>query len=136
MQPKEFGGLGEKIAQDYLRGKGYKILDKNFKRKWGEIDLVAKPPTTFLEKVVGGKKKNKIVFVEVKTIQLRKGFFPEDEIDQKKKQQLLKMAQIYLSTKKMPLDTPCQIDILAIEIPSDFKKAKIRHYENAVEDTH
>ena len=40
--PKELGNFGEKIARDYLKRKKYKILAKNFKKKRGEIDIVAK----------------------------------------------------------------------------------------------
>ena len=118
---KKLGELGEKIAQKHLKKKGYKILARNFKRKWGEIDIVA-------------KKGKKIVFIEVKTIRQKEEFFPEDEIDRKKKRQLIKMAQIYLQEFKIPLDISWQIDIIAIEISSNRKKAKIRHYKNAVED--
>ncbi len=121
MRSKELGNFGEKIASNYLKKKKYKILAKNFKRKWGEIDIVT-------------KKKNKIIFFEVKSISKREGFLPEDQISQKKKRQLLKMAQIYLSENKISLAVPHQIDILAIEIFPDFKKAKIRHLENALED--
>jgi len=72
----------------------------------------------------------------VKTISAREGFAPEDEIDWKKKKQLRKMAQIYLSENKIPFESPWQIDIIAIEISADFKKAKVRHFKNAIEDTY
>ena len=121
MDSKGLGDLGEKIAQKYLKEKGYRILDTNFKRKWGEIDIVA-------------KKKKTIIFVEVKTISKKEFFFPEDEIDWKKKKQLRKMTQIYLSENKIPLNCPYQIDIIAVETSSDLKDVKIRHYQNAVED--
>lgn len=125
MNSKNLGTAGEKIAEKYLRSKGYKVLAKNFKRRWGELDLVGSLPGH-----------QEIIFFEVKTILKRESFYPEDEITPKKKRQLLKMAQIYLSARKIPFDTPCQIDILAIEVlpGSRFKKAKIRHYKNAIED--
>jgi len=118
---KKLGERGEKIALQYLKEKGYKILARNFKRKWGEIDIVA-------------KKKKKIVFIEVKTIRKKEGFYPEDEIDWKKKRQLVKMAQIYLREFKIPLDSPWQIDIIAIEISLNSQRVKIKHYKNAIED--
>lgn len=123
MNSKQLGKLGEKIAEKYLRKKRYKILTQNFKRKWGELDLVA-------------KKKRNIIFFEVKTISAREGFAPEDEIGWKKKKQLIKMSQIYLSENKIPFDSPWQIDIIAVEISPDFKKAKVRHFPNAVEDNY
>ncbi|MDI6883405.1 MAG: YraN family protein [Patescibacteria group bacterium] len=130
--PKELGNFGERIAADYLEKKGYKILAQNFKRKWGEIDIVGRlPQQNFWG---GGKKKDRIVFFEVKTILEKEGFSPEDELSPKKKRQLLKMAQIYLSENRIPLDSPYQIDIVAVELSPDFKKTKIRHYDNAIED--
>ena len=111
---KQTGELGEKIARKHLERKKYKILDENFKRKWGEIDIVA-------------KKKDKIIFFEVKTILKKQGFFPEDQIDFKKKRQLWKMAQIYLSENKISFDNHWQIDIIAVEITPELKKANIRH---------
>ena len=128
------GKHGEEIAQEYLKNKGYKILDKNFKRKWGEIDIIAKPPRLFFSRKT--KQKAKIVFVEVKTLRKKKDvpFFPEDEVTKKKKYQLRKMAQIYLSAKKLPLTLPYQIDIIAIEIDERSGKKAIRHFENAIAD--
>jgi len=44
------------------------------------------------------------------------------------------MAQVYLSENKFPFSVPCQIDIITIELIPKKKKARIRHYKNAVED--
>lgn len=124
-QPHNLGKWGEEKAGEYLKNKGYKILEKNFKRKWGELDIIA-------------KKKKVLVFVEVKTIKkynLKAPIFPEDEIDEKKEKQLKKMAQIYLSYKKIKIDTPCQIDIVAIEKQGTGEKDfALRHYANVFED--
>ncbi len=133
-QSQKIGDIGENIAADYLKKNGYKILDRNFKTKWGELDIVAQ--------------KNKIIiFVEVKTLRLGlrlsstecpqgkpAEFQPEDEITFHKAQQLRKMAQIYLSANKLPLDIAQQIDILAIELADNQQAANIRHTENAIED--
>ena len=53
-EKRQFGDLGEKIAEDYLLKKQYKIIGRNYWKPWGEIDLVA-------------RKDNKLIFVEVKT---------------------------------------------------------------------
>ena len=126
MNSRELGNLGEKIACQYLGKKGYRILNTNFKRKWGEIDVVA-------------KKQGKIIFVEVKTLRRTeqtedKVFIPENEIDWKKKKQLRKMAQIYLTENRISLNSRHQIDIMAIEIYSNPRKVRLRHYQNAIED--
>jgi len=130
-QSQKIGAIGEDIALNYLKKKGYKILARNFKTKWGELDIVAS--------------KNKIiVFVEVKTLRVaplpqgrpfaKSEFLPEDEITFHKAKQLQKMAQIYLSAKKLPLDVDQQIDIVAIEF-NTLDDYVVRHTENAIGDS-
>lgn len=115
------GQKGEDIAVEYLKNKGYKILERNFKNKWGEIDIVA-------------KKKKVIVFVEVKTLKQAVSFLPEDAVNKEKKKQLLKMVQIYLSHQKIPLDTPHRIDVVAVELLNNDQLKDIRHWENVIAD--
>lgn len=123
MDRKTIGALGEKKAQEYLKSKGYQILTSNFKRKWGEIDIIA-------------KKKGVIVFCEVKTIRQLNDFQPIDEITPKKHKQLLKMAQIFLSENKFPADTPYQIDVIAVVADSSGNVTTIEHLENVIEDSY
>lgn len=121
---KELGNLGEKIAADYLKEKGYKILDKNYIPKWAgankrEIDIIA-------------KKKDIIAFVEVKTILKSSGFYPEDKVDFLKQRKIIKISESYLLEKKYPSETSWQIDVVAVEINPVSRESKIRHIENAV----
>ncbi len=123
---KEIGAFGEKIAKRYLEKRGYKILAQNFRKKFGELDIVTK------------KNKN-VIFFEVKTREVNdpnelESFLPEDEISFEKEKQLRKMTQIYLAENNLSLNTSCQIDILAINLFLDSQRAKIRHYKNAIED--
>jgi len=121
-EKKNLGDIGEKIAEKYLRDKSYKILDKNFRySKLGELDIIA-------------QKNDNIVFCEVKA-RKKTGpseFLPEDNITFGKQKKLAKLAQIYLSKRKL-LDKSWQIDILAIEIYRN-SSFDIRHIENAVGD--
>ena len=75
-----------------------------------------------------------MVFCEVKTIIKEEGFLAEDKITGKKLSQLRKLAQIFLSQKKI-IDGPWQIDILAVEYNDICEKPDIRHLDNVVEDT-
>jgi len=121
-EKKDLGDTGERIAENYLKEKGYKILDKNFRySKLGELDIIA-------------KKDNNIIFCEVKT-RLKTGpseFLPEDNITHEKQKKLIKLSQIYLSKNKL-MDNSWQIDILAIETYRDGS-FDIRHIENAIAD--
>jgi len=119
---KTLGGIGEKIAEKYLKDKGYKILDRNFRySKLGELDIIAQHG-------------NDIIFCEVKA-RKKTGpseFLPEDNITFDKQKKLIKLSQIYLSKNKLT-ENPWQIDILAIEIYRDCSY-DLRHLENAVGD--
>src|SRR4030042_2199492 len=121
-EKKNLGDVGEKIAEKYFQDGGYKILDRNFRySKLGELDII-------------GQKDNNIYFFEVKARKKKhlSNFLPEDSITYQKQKKLVKLAQIYLSKNKL-IDTPWQIDILAIEIYRD-NSFDIRHIENAVGD--
>lgn len=119
MKKKELGKLGEKIAEGYLKKKGYKILEKNYIPKRirpfpGEIDIVA-------------EKKNTIVFVEVKvSSSFIKG---EEKINSEKIKKIKKTAEFFLIEKKL-LDCCWEIDIISIEVFEKRKKAKVYHLKN------
>lgn len=121
-EKKNLGDLGEKIAENYLKEKNYKILDKNFRySKLGELDIIA-------------QKQDTLSFIEVKT-RKKTGpttFLPEDNITYDKQKKLIKLAQIWLAKRKLS-DISWQIDVLAIEIYFNGSY-DIRHTENAVGD--
>ena len=121
-EKKDLGDSGEKIAEKFLKDKGYKILDKNFRySNFGELDIVA-------------LKDNNVIFFEVKT-RKKTGpsqFLPEDNITHDKQKKLIKLAEIYLSKKNFN-DTSWQIDVLAIEVYLNGTY-DIRHIEKAVGD--
>ena len=127
MSSKQLGILGEQIAKNYLKNKGYEILDKNFSFRIpgnpqkGEVDIVA-------------KKSDIISFIEVKTLTDRGRasiISPEEKVDFRKQRKLVKNAESWLMKKKIPLNAKWQIDVLAIELNSN-KEAKITHFENAI----
>jgi len=129
---REFGDLGEQIAQEYLENKGYKIIDRNYSKRWGEIDLIAESPRLNSESKQAEKE---LIFVEIKTREAKNhsAFLPEDSVNFAKRQKLVKTSQTFLYENKYPDDTPWRIDVIAIEIEKVSRKAKIRHIENAVE---
>lgn len=116
---KEIGALTENLAAEYLKNKKYKILEKNFRCRFGEIDIVAQ--------------KNKIlVFVEVKSrTNFDNRYSPLDNITQAKKQKLIKLGQYYLKNKRIPSDSSWQIDVIAVELKNN-EQFKITHFEQAI----
>lgn len=123
------GNLGERIACEYLVKKGYKILGRNWKTKWGEIDIIAqRKPKLF------GNSDKAIHFVEVKTIVgSGKNFFPEEHVDFKKQRKLKQLAEIWLNKKNYRQDFPYQIDIIGVLLDGGEKEAKVSYFPNAVE---
>lgn len=84
---KKIGNHGEDFASLILEDEGYKILERNFWTKYGEIDIIA-------------TKDRVLHFVEVKTrTQLRYGY-PAESITDEKKARMRRAAQIYMSSKK------------------------------------
>lgn len=116
-----FGQYGENIAIKYLQNKGFAILDRNFNRKCGELDIIT-------------KKDNKIIFIEVKTRDISKNFEQgagEESVNYYKQKKLLKAAELYLLEKKLPDNLFWQFDVLSILIDKQAKIAKIKHIEDA-----
>jgi len=116
----QLGKLGENLACEYLVKKGYKIIDCNFRQKWGELDIISKAPDRTL------------VFVEVKTMTGSggNGLQPEDQLTKSKLQKLKRTASLYAghNSKLIKDDKGWQIDLIALTI--DGENCDIRHYEN------
>ena len=119
MSTKELGLFAEGIARHYLLNKGYKILAANYEFNFGELDIVA-------------EKDGKVIFFEIKALKKEyQGFEPEMRVDFKKKNKLIGLAYAFLDNKKLK-DRPWQIDIISVVFDSENKKAKIKHFKNAV----
>lgn len=116
----QFGKFGEDIACEYLANKGYKIIERNFRRPWGEIDIIAKSPHKIL------------VFVEVKTVKQNSGEFiaPEEQLTKAKLEKLKRSAYLYAGHNQSLIkgDKGWQIDLLALTFNGE--SCEIKHYEN------
>ena len=118
---RKIGDLGEGIVCRYLENKGYIVLDRNYLRPWGEIDVIAM--------------KGEIVhFVEVKSVTREpgRGQRPEENMHKKKIQRLYRALQTYMLQKKMSQDTPWQIDLACVYINLLDKRARVEMLENIV----
>ena len=111
------GKLGEEIAKKYLENKGYKIVERNYKTKYAEIDLVA-------------KRKNELVFVEVRTKVGENFGSPEETIDRKKLRKLWGNATAYGARARW--QGHCRIDAICIVLKKDYSLGRLNHYENIV----
>ena len=94
------GRNGEEMAVEYLLIKGYDILEKNYKNRFGEIDIIALDKKT-------------LVFIEVKTRNTMLYGLPADAVDSRKQGRIGRVALSYISDKKY-VNHPCRFDVLSI----------------------
>lgn len=118
----KIGEDGEKIAVKHLMKQGYKILERNYRKKWGEIDIVAT--------------KNKILhFIEVKTVSCVTKFddyFPEENVHYFKKQRLARAINTYMAEKRVSYETEFEVDVVAVFYDPETGESKIRMTENII----
>ena len=120
---RKFRDAVEKISEKYLQEKGYAIVDRNYRKPYGEIDLIV-------------IKDKMLVFIEVKTRDMKHAqhFLPEQSVNRSKARKIKRVCQVYLLEKHYSPNQEWQIDIIAISIAVDSKKARVHHLENAVWD--
>lgn len=116
---RELGNLGEKIALNYLKKSGYQILERNYQKKWGEIDIIA-------------QLKEKIFFIEVKSKNKGVAFRPEQNVNFSKQKRLIRAAKDYLLERKISPERPWQIDVITIELDFKTRRANLQHLKNVV----
>jgi len=118
MRRRELGAVGEKLAKDFLKKKGYKVRETNFRCREGEIDIIA-------------QKKDCLVFVEVRTKSSTGYGSPEESVTFTKKEKLIASALTYLSSHK-DMPKSWRIDFVAIELDENGKTSRIELIENAI----
>lgn len=112
------GARGENIAVQHLVKRGYRIVARNFRKPWGELDIIA-------------EKRGTLIFVEVKA--LTSGTFadrifrPEDHFTRQKMRKVLRTCRLYVQALRR--DVPWRLDLIAIEFASDGSLAELRHIE-------
>jgi len=121
----EFGSFAEGLAEKFLEDRGYKILGRNYRKPWGEIDIIAEK----LARSSGGE--SILIFIEVKASDspAPKGFEPEKRVNADKVKRIKRAAQTYIQQNNLD-DRSWQIDIVAVEFDRDRGVAKITHFKN------
>ena len=117
---KELGAKGEEVAVSYLKSKGYRIVERNYRIRFGEIDIIA-------------EQGDDLVFIEVKT---RSGTLfgsPFESVTKQKQKQLSKVALEYISKQGFH-DRPARFDVVGIELQKGsetFQDAAVELLQNA-----
>ena len=133
------GDVGEEVAVRYLKSKGFSIIERNYLKKWGEIDIIV-------------KKSDVLHFVEVKTIRtgvsretaplgseaskwVKDEYRPEENVDERKLKRIQRAVETYLLDRKVSRETPWQIDVIAVRLDLENKEAKVGILENIIDDS-
>ncbi len=110
------GHWGENTAAHYLENKGYRILGRNVRTPYGEIDVIA-------------SREDMLFFVEVKTRTNRQFGFPESAVTIKKLDHMLSSAQSFIQDHAEFQNTSWQLDVIAVRARED-DSVEIEHFEN------
>jgi len=123
------GDLGEDIACEFLQNKGFSVLETNFNRKWGELDII----TT--------KDKERIVFVEVKTKRCQipeelpqegeDAYRLEENVNDEKRQRLKRTIQTYLEENATGRPH-WRVDLLCVYVDIHQKESRVNWLKNII----
>lgn len=126
---QKVGEIGEKLAGMFLVKHGFEITEKNYTRKWGEIDIIC-------------KKDNIIHFVEVKSVSREninidvthetEFFRPEENMHFAKIKKLHRTIETYLTEKHVSQETLWQLDLACVYLNHAEKKGKVKFIENII----
>jgi len=123
---KEVGRLGEEIAAQFLQKKGFKVIDRNYRKPWGEIDIIA-------------EKGNSVRFVEVKAVSRENlpsisremsDYRPEEQVHPAKLRKVARTAELYMNSKND--DREFQIDVVGVFLDMKSRKARCRLFEQVL----
>lgn len=136
----ETGAVGETIAANWLEKKGFRVIDRNYRKKWGELDIVAQ--------------KDKVLhFVEVKTVSRRSfggppspniyggtskfeqeinNYRPEDGMHKWKVRRLRRAIQTYLAGKYKGNDPLWQFHLICVFLDQERRVAKVKFVKNLI----
>jgi putative endonuclease len=123
---KEAGRIGEQVAADFLVRKGFKIIERNYRKPWGEIDIIA-------------EKGGMVRFVEVKTLSRigltyvsreNNSYRPEEQAHTWKLRKVSRTAEIYMNSRNDPREY--QIDVIGVYLNMTTRRASCRLFEQVL----
>lgn len=135
-EKQKIGNLGESVAIKFLERKGFSLIERNYRKKFGEIDIVV-------------KKAGVIHFVEVKTVSHENfvsfsqdlgrrvscetdSYRPEDNIHPYKLKRLARTVQVYLLEKTKEAEPKWQFDAVVVRLDMETRRASVRFLDNLI----
>ncbi len=122
-ETQKTGEIGENIAVKFLMKQGFEVIERNYTKKWGEIDIIA-------------QKDNKIHFIEVKSVtskdsvwkreMIGDNYRAEDNMHPWKLKRLSRTIQTYLLSHKEYEEKDWQVDLIVVYLDLENKKARVK----------
>ncbi len=120
---RQKGNIGEEIACRFLVKRGYKIVARNYLKKWGEIDIVA-------------TKNSGIHFIEVKSVTKKRsetgGYNPEENVHVLKQRRLRRVIQTYFLEKRIGLGVEFKFHVIVVYMDMKTRRASVSFIENVI----
>lgn len=120
----EIGKIGENITETFLKMNDFKIIERNYRTKSGEIDIIA-------------EKDSVLRFIEVKSVKVRDfagsgmlNIQPEDNLTWSKWKKLVKTIDIYLAHKEISYTKKYQVDLACVYINTETRQGRVTLLEN------
>ncbi len=122
-ETQKTGEVGENIAVKFLMKQGFDVIERNYTKKWGEIDIIT-------------QKDNKIHFIEVKSVSNKSGsskkevagdnYRAEDNMHPWKLKRLSRTIQTYLLSHREYEEKDWQVDLIVVYLDLENKKARVK----------
>ena len=118
---QELGAAGEELAAAYLEARGYRILERNYRRRWGEADMIALDP------------EGTHVIVEVRSRSDRRyAVEAAQSVGPRKQRQLLRLAHGLLAEQETEIDI--RVDVMIVAPDHNGRLTVVAHIQVAIED--
>ena len=128
-EKRKIGDIGENIACKFLKKQGFEIIEQNYNKKWGEIDIIA-------------RNRQKLHFIEVKSVTRESldnvspetdAYRPEDNLHPWKLQRLSRVIQTYLlGYDRGSRETDWQFDVILVYLDIKSLQAKVNYMEDII----
>ena len=141
-EKRKIGDMGETIACRFLEKQGFKITDRNYWKKWGEIDIVARKKQKLKDRILNKKVDDKLYFTEVKTVSCKnirdeipskiKNYQLDNNIHPWKLKRLARVFQTYLLDKRISDKIEWQFDIIIVFLDIKDKISRIKWLKDII----
>jgi len=139
---RKIGDIGENIACRFLEKRKFKIIERNYWKKWGEIDIVARKKRSLKSKILGKYLDNKIHFIEVKTVSCEniregitakiKNYQVDNNVHSWKLKRLFRVFQTYLLNENVSNDIKWQFDIIIVFLDLKDNISRIKYLKDII----